>query len=89
MSGGGVSDRPGRKDDEELDDFSNEPGLRSDPEGLRVLSSYGARAECELSEADLLSPYGRFVYALRLDGRDDGFDALKLGVGLLRPLGTV
>lgn len=57
MSGGGggvcVSIRLfGRRDDDELDDLSKDPGRRCDPdepEGRRVLSSYGVRRPEELS----------------------------------------
>jgi hypothetical protein len=48
---GGVpsAGRPGRNDEEDDEDLSSEPGRLREPDGLRVLSSYGIRLPEELS----------------------------------------
>lgn len=76
----------GRREEDELDDFSSEPGLLSDPDGRRVLSSYGVcRPEEEASVDILLSLCAGETRALRLAGREFGFEAWKEGAGLALP----
>lgn len=76
----------GRREEDELDDFSSEPGLLSDPDGRRVLSSYGVgRPEEEASVDILLSLCAGETCALRLAGREFGFEAWTEGAGLALP----
>lgn len=84
--GGGVPTRLfGRREEEELDDLSNDPGRRSEPEGRRVLSSYGVRRPEELSGGVVPSVCIGPELLLRLAGLELGAEPWNEGAGLTLP----